>query len=82
MVYSKSFRVSRADKFMNFVMFLMLGPFILMLNTIVDVYYFVRHMLIRDMFKTTHKITGDRQISKQNLAIMADFFRQKSEKLL
>jgi hypothetical protein len=59
-VYSKSFRVSRADKFMNWVVFTLLGPFILITNTVVDVYYFVRHMLMRDLFKMKHKLDGDR----------------------
>jgi hypothetical protein len=50
MVYSKSFRVSRADKFMNFIIFLGIGPFILISNTVLDTYFFVRHMLIRDLY--------------------------------
>lgn len=46
MVYSKSFRVSRADKFMYFVLFSALGLFILTINAIVDIYYFIKHLLL------------------------------------
>lgn len=51
MVYSKSFRVSRADKFMHFVIWVTFGPFILVLNTITDLYFFVKHLLRRELFK-------------------------------
>lgn len=51
MVYSKSFRVSRADKFMNFVIFIIIGPFVLLINIGLDTYIFVRHMLLKDLYK-------------------------------
>jgi len=54
-VYSKSFRVSRADKFMNFVQFAVFGPFILIINIITDIKYFIRHMLRMDLLKTKHQ---------------------------
>lgn len=44
MVYSKSFRVSRGEKFMNFVFWLVVGLFILILNTCVDILFFIRHL--------------------------------------
>ena len=44
-VYSKSFRVSRADKFMNFIKYVFLGPFITIGNSLVDTYFFVKHMI-------------------------------------
>lgn len=45
MVYSKAYRVSRADKFMNFVVFIPFGPFILLANMIVDLKHFLSHLL-------------------------------------
>ena len=46
MVYSKAYRSSRADKFMNFVIFILIGPFVLIINMVVDTYYFIKHLLI------------------------------------
>jgi len=54
-VYSKSFRVSRADKFANFIMYCMHGPFTLAGNSIIDTYFFVRHLLLIDLQKIKHK---------------------------
>ncbi len=51
-VYSKSYRVSRADKFIVLIVFTFFGPFLLILNAIVDVRYFLRHLWMRDMNKT------------------------------
>ena len=44
-VYSKSFRVSRADKFAGFVYYCFFGPAITIGNSIVDLYFFWRHLL-------------------------------------
>lgn len=55
MVYSKSFRVSRADKFMNFVIFIISGPFLLFINIWVDTRFFLEHMLLKELYKTQHK---------------------------
>jgi hypothetical protein len=46
MVYSKAFRVSRADKFMNFVVFTAFGVILLLINVFVDIYYFLIHLLV------------------------------------
>ena len=48
-VYSKSFRVSRADKFTYFVFFIIAGPAIVVGNTLVDTYFFVRHLTLFDL---------------------------------
>ena len=42
-VYSKSYRVSRADKFMLWIFFVVIGPFRLLNNFIVDLIAFVKH---------------------------------------
>jgi hypothetical protein len=44
-VYSKSFRVSRADKFAHFIYFVFFGPFITVGNSFVDLTFFIRHMI-------------------------------------
>ena len=73
-VYSKSYRSSRADKFMSFVIFGALGLFILLLNMIVDIGYFTKHLLSTDLQKTKHK-TSDKQISKKHLAVLLQYFK-------
>lgn len=58
-VYSKSYRVSRADKFITFVFFVCCGPFILSMNMIVDIWYFLKHLWLKELPKTKHK-TSDK----------------------
>mmetsp|Transcript_22975 Transcript_22975/g.22327 ORF Transcript_22975/g.22327 Transcript_22975/m.22327 type:complete len:133 (+) Transcript_22975:232-630(+) len=81
MVYSKSFRVSRADKFMNFVVFTVIGWAILLVNIVVDTKRFVQHMLLKDLFKTKHK-TSDQKISKEDLKIISAYFRERNERMM
>ena len=81
MVYSKSFRVSRADKFMNFVIWVATGPFILFATIFVDTYYFVQHLLIRDLYKTKFN-TGDKSISKDSLRMIETYFKKNNERLM
>jgi hypothetical protein len=54
-VYSKSYRVSRADKFVTWLVFVVIGIFLLTMNVVVDVWYFTRHMLMKDVQKVKHK---------------------------
>ena len=54
-VYSKSYRVSRADKFITFCWFWIFGLLTLTLSAFTDLYYFVRHLWLRDLIKTQHK---------------------------
>lgn len=48
-VYSKSYRVSRADKFIEFMFYLFFGPLITISNSMVDTYFFIRHMMNFDL---------------------------------
>ncbi len=48
-LYSKSFRVSRADKFMNFIFYTFLGVFLIPGNTLIDLYFFIRHLVRYDL---------------------------------
>ena len=80
-VYSKSFRVSRADKFSNFLFFFFAGPLIIASNSVVDVYFFVRHLTLLDLKKIKHK-TRHQELSKDSLRILQSYFSQKQEKLI
>lgn len=51
-VYSKSYRVSRADKFMLWIFFAIVGPFRLTANVIMDLIAFVQHCCLQDLKKT------------------------------
>ena len=79
-VYSKSYRVSRADKFMSFVVFFFFGPFIVMSNSVIDLYYFLRHMMRFDLQKIKHK-TRFQMISKAHLELIHQLFESKQEKI-
>ena len=79
--YSKDYRVSRADKFFVFVIFVIVGPFTLALNCITDNYYFIRHLWLKDLIKTKHK-TSDQQISNHNLVLVCSYFKAKQEKVI
>jgi len=57
MVYSKSYRVSRADKFITFCIFWVFGLVTLTLTTFTDFYYFSKHLWLKDLLKTQHKTT-------------------------
>ena len=47
--YSKSFRVSRADKFTHFLYWILIGPFVTIGNSMVDLTFFLRHLLQFDL---------------------------------
>jgi hypothetical protein len=80
-VYSKSFRVSRADKFANFILYGLHGPFTLAANSAVDTYYFVRHLLRFELQKIKHK-TRQQLLHKDELQVIERYFDEKQEKLL
>ena len=65
-VYSKSYRVSRADKFITFCLFWIFGLLTLTLSALADIYYFVRHLWLRNLLKTQHKSVHT-QIGKRNI---------------
>jgi len=75
-VYSKSYRVSRADKFIKFVFFIFGGVPIVIGNTLVDTYFMVRHMIRFDLQKIKHKIKN-KQIKKSNLETIRKYFEAK-----
>ena len=80
-VYSKSYRVSRADKFLTFIMFWPFGLPTLILNSIVDVYHFIKHLWMKDVLKTQHK-TSFEKLKQNKIESLAQYFRDKNEKIL
>ena len=55
-VYSKSYRTSRADKFAQFVLYAITGPFVIIATSVCDVYLFLKHMVREELQKIKHKI--------------------------
>ena len=80
-VYSKSYRSSRADKFIVFAKWVFLGFLILPANSILDFPYFIRHLMFMGIPKTKDK-HGETQVTKQNLKKLIQYFRERSEKNL
>ena len=80
-VYSKSYRVSRADKFITFCFFWMIGGVTLIINTVVDIWYFLKHLWLKDLNKTQHKTSHER-ISKVNLEILSKYFKGIQDKMI
>lgn len=80
-VYSKSFRVSRADKFMNFIFYLFLGPLFVLGGSVVDTWFFIRHLVIQNVQKIKHK-TRFNQVNKEALHVIETLFKEKQEKVL
>ena len=51
-VYSKSYRVTKADKFAYWILFMVIGLFRLFLNVFTDFAAFLRHSVVTDLKKT------------------------------
>ena len=80
-VYSKSYRVSRADKFITFCLFWIFGLLTLTLSACTDLYYFVRHLWLKDLIKTQHK-SNNEQLSKRNFLQVRRYFMSKCDRIL
>jgi hypothetical protein len=80
-VYSKSYRVSRADKFITFCIFWGFGLLTLTLSAFADLYYFVRHLWLRDLLKTQHKSTHV-QLSKRNIEKVRRYFLTQGDRIV
>lgn len=51
-MYSKSYRVHKSDKFMQWVLFAVIGPFRMTANFFVDLIAFLMHATMQDLKKT------------------------------
>lgn len=75
-VYSRTYRSSRADKFINFVFYFFFGPFFIVANTFIDLIYFVKHMIRFDLQKIKHKTRFD-TLTKDNLQLIYKEFQPR-----
>lgn len=80
-VYSKSYRVSKADKFITFCIFWIFGLPFMSLNCIVDIWHFLRHLWLSDLLKVQHK-TSLKQLSKPAVEKLGSYFKTKADKIL
>lgn len=80
-VYSKSYRASRADKFIRFIFFVFAGVPITIGNTVVDTIVMIRHLIRFDLQKIKHKIKN-KQIKRDNIDKIRKYFEVKQEKIL
>ena len=72
-IYSKSVRMSRADKFMLWILFAVVGPFRLVSNVLLDMLTFLRHSTLQNLKKTKVKISK-KNMTKKNLVDLNEYF--------
>ena len=80
-IYSKSVRMSRADKFMLWILFAVVGPFRLVANVILDMIAFLRHCTLQNLKKTKVKISR-KNMTKKNLVELNDYFQKRNERMI
>jgi len=84
-VYSKSHRIGRADKFMQWVTFTITGPIRLTANMLVDMVVFLQHctvMNLRKMNERTKEAIAEKPLSKANLVMVKEYFVTRNERLI
>lgn len=80
-VYSKSYRVSRADKFILTVVFIPVGPVRLMSNVILDTIAFVSHCMQTELKKS--KVTiRHKPFTKESMQLLNKYLHERSERLM
>ena len=80
-VYSKSYSVSKADKFMLAVVFIPAGPIRLFANVIVDTYAFVKHCLMTDLKKVCCANKA-RPFTKESLNLLNKYIHERQERIM
>ena len=80
-IYSKSVRMSRADKFMLWILFAVVGPFRLIANVVLDMIAFLRHCTLQNLKKTKVKISR-KNMTKKNLVELNDYFQKRNERMI
>jgi hypothetical protein len=68
-IYSKSYRVTKADKFMLWILFMMIGPLRLLVNVVTDTAAFVKHSMMMNL-KKTRVSTKERPLAKETLRVV------------
>ena len=80
-VYSKSYRVSKADKFILMVIFLPVGPIRLTANVIVDTIAFVNHCLQTNLKKNKVSIR-QKPFSKESINLLNKYIHERNERMM
>lgn len=80
-MYSKSYRVSKADKFILMVIFLPVGPIRLIANVIVDTIAFVGHCLQTDINKTKVQFQK-RPFTKESLHTLNKYINERQDRMM
>ena len=80
-VYSKSYRVEKADKFMIWVLFALVGIFRLYTNVFIDMVAFLKHAVTSDIHKTKVDFR-DTPISKQNMKKVHMYFNSRKDRMI
>jgi len=80
-VYSKSHRVTRADKFMLWIFFLVSGIPRLLVNFLSDEIAFLMHCAQTDLTKHTSQIRK-KPLTKPSLNILSNYFTTRNERLI
>ena len=80
-VYSKSYRVTRADKFILTVIFIPIGPIRLASNVILDSIAFIGHCLQTDLKKS--KVTiRHKPFTKESMNLLNKYLHERQERLM
>jgi hypothetical protein len=80
-MYSKSYRVHKSEKFMQWVMFLAIGPLRLTSNFLVDLVAFVQHCVYVDIKKTKVSIFQE-PLSKETIVMATNYLSERSERMI
>lgn len=80
-VYSKSYRVQKADKFILMVIFLPIGPIRLTANVIVDTIAFVRHCLQTDLKKVSQS-HQTKPFTVESLRLLNKYVHERQERMM
>lgn len=80
-MYSKSYRVHKSDKFMQWVIFAVIGLFRITANFFVDLIAFVKHCVMSDL-KKTKVMLRQRPLSQHSLKMVAKYLQKRSERMI
>ncbi len=80
-IYSKSYRVTKADKFMLWIFFIMVGPFRLTANVATDTAAFLKHSTMQSLKKTKVSLK-ERPLSKTTLRVVSQYLSERAERMV
>lgn len=80
-VYSKSYRVSKANKFILTVIFIPLGPIRLICNVVLDTVAFVSHCLQTEL-KKSKVANRPKPFSKESMHLLNKYIHERQERMM